>query len=107
MLKSLVKACAQKLFGFAFMVALAPALLASHELILRGIGSDSVHAHEKSQSFSKWRSTEKGIAVIFTVAARQVTLLPPTNPNAPSLERTLGQHLNNTITLSKPEGWWP
>ena len=103
MLKSLVKACAQKLFGFAFMVALAPALLASHELILSGIGLDSVHAHEKSQSFSKWRSTEKGIAVIFTVAARQVTLLPPTNPNAPSLERTLGQHLNNTITLSKPE----
>ena len=103
MLKSLMKACAQKLFGVAIMVALTPALLASHELILSGVGLESVRAHEKSQSFSKWRSTEKGIAVIFTVAARQITLLPPVNPNAPSLERTLSQHLDNTITLSKLE----
>ena len=56
MLKSLMKACAQKLFGVAIMVALTPALLASHELILSGVGVESVRAHEKSQSFSKWRS---------------------------------------------------
>ena len=61
MLKSLMKACAQKLFGVAIMVALTPALLASHELILSGVGVESVRAHEKSQSFSKWRSTENKI----------------------------------------------
>ena len=103
MLKSFVRACAQKLFAGAIMVVLAPALLAGHEIIQSGVGIGGANAHEKSQSFSKWRSTEKGIAVIFTVAARQVTLLPPVNPNAPSLERTLSQHLDNTITLSKSE----
>lgn len=97
MLKSLLKTCARKLISALIVTAVVPTLLAGGMLITH---SDAL-AHEKSQSFSKWRSTEKGIAVIFTVAARQVTLLPPINPNAPSLERTLGQHLDDTITLSK------
>ena len=101
MLKSFVRACAQKLFASTIMFILITALLAGHEIIQSGVGIGGAIAHEKSQSFSKWRSTNRGIAVIFTVSARQVTLLPPVNPNAPSLERTLSQHLDHTITLSK------
>ena len=57
MLNSFEMACAQKLFAGAIMIVLASASLVGHEIIQSGVGIGGAKAHEKSQSFSKWRST--------------------------------------------------
>lgn len=56
-------------------------------------------AHDKSQSFSKWRHSGDAMSVVFTVAARQVTLLPPANPQKPDLQQTLQRHLSRNISV--------
>jgi len=60
----------------------------------------TVHAHTKSQSFSSWSATGDKVVMSFTVAARQVTLLPLVAEGG-SLEALLNDHLTSAVTVKR------
>ena len=62
--------------------------------------SFETHAHQISRSFSKWEIEENIAKAVFTVPARQVTLLPVLEGYSPNLQDQLTTHLKNYLKIS-------
>ena len=62
--------------------------------------SFETHAHQISRSFSKWEIEENIAKAVFTVPARQVTLLPVLEGYSSSLQDQLTTHLKNYLKIS-------
>lgn len=67
-------------------------------LILFCLLGTTAHAHNKSISFSDWLWNGRDIEVLFTVPARDITLLPQT-AQSESLEAALSAHLRTSFEL--------
>ena len=55
-------------------------------VLLWEAAAPQVQAHSRSQSYSTWSISERGVDLVFTVKAREVTRLPPLEGSLPTLE---------------------
>jgi hypothetical protein len=62
--------------------------------------SGAAEAHTRSQSFSTWHIEGDEVTAVFSIAAREITRLPPPEPGLPhTLPAILGQHLVTQLSL--------
>ena len=68
-------------------------------VLLWAAAAPQVQAHSRSQSYSTWSLSERGVDLVFTVKAREVTRLPPLEGSLPTLEALLTRHIQKTVQV--------
>lgn len=69
-------------------------------ILLLCIGSASIHAHDRSESFSEWTWHNNQVSYTFSVLQREATRIPSRQQLKASLDYQLSEYLANQITVS-------